>query len=58
MGHKVHPKSFRITTTATWPSRWFARDDEYRRLLREDLEIRGFVKEKLRGSQVSDIRFE
>ncbi len=58
MGHKVHPKAFRINTTTTWPSRWFARDDEYRRLLKEDIEIRNFLKKELRGSQVSDIRIE
>lgn len=58
MGHKVHPKAFRLTTTTTWPSRWFARDDEYRRLLKEDIEVRTFLKKELRGAQVSDIRIE
>lgn len=58
MGHKVHPKSFRITTTTTWPSRWFARDAEYRRLLKEDIELRTFLKKQLRGSQVSEIKIE
>lgn len=58
MGHKVHPLSFRLKTTTTWPSRWFARDAEYRRLLKEDIEIRAFVRKQLRGSQVSDVRIE
>jgi len=58
MGHKVHPKAFRINTTTTWPSRWFARDEEYRRLLKEDIEIRNFLKKNLRGSQVSEVKIE
>ncbi len=58
MGHKVHPKSFRLGTTITWPSRWFARDEAYRKLLRQDLEIRDFLKKRLMDGQVSEITIE
>ena len=58
MGHKVHPKAFRLGTTITWPSRWFARDEAYRKLLRQDLEIRDFLKKRLKDGQVSDITIE
>jgi small subunit ribosomal protein S3 len=58
MGHKVHPKLFRIGTTSTWPSRWFARDDAYRKLLRQDLSIREFLKKSLKDGQVSSVSIE
>ncbi len=58
MGHKVHPTSFRIGTTTTWPSRWFARDDAYRMQLREDLGIRDFFKKQLREAAVTSVVIE
>jgi len=58
MGHKVHPKSFRLGTTSTWPSRWFARDEAYRELLRQDLEIREFLMRQLKDGQVSNVTIE
>ncbi len=58
MGHKVHPKVFRLGTTTTWPSRWFARDAEYRKRLREDLALREFLAKELRQAAVSHIDIE
>lgn len=55
MGHKVHPVSFRIGTTTTWPSRWFARDASYRKLLREDIGIREFFKKELKDASLSRV---
>jgi len=55
MGHKVHPKSFRLGTTTTWPSRWFARDEAYRTQLRQDLEIRDFLKKALKDAAVGNV---
>lgn len=58
MGHKVNPKSFRLGTTTTWPSRWFARDEAYRELLRQDLGIREFLMKQLEEGQVSKVTIE
>lgn len=58
MGHKVHPKVFRLGTTTTWPSRWFARDAAYRDHLRQDVRIREFMKKELRDAQVSQVSIE
>lgn len=57
MGNKVHPKSFRIGTTATWHSRWFS-SREYPKLLRQDVEIRKFLSEALRDAAVDRIDIE
>lgn len=58
MGHKVHPKVFRLGTTTTWPSRWFARDGAYREQLKQDLSIRDFLKGELKDAQVSEVVIE
>lgn len=58
MGHKVHPTSFRIGTTTTWPSRWFARGDAYRTQLREDLKMREFFRRALKDAAINHVTIE
>ena len=58
MGHKVNPKIFRVGTVRTWPSRWFARDHEYAKNLRQDEEIRKLVKMRFSGASVSEVEIE
>lgn len=55
MGHKVHPKLFRIGVTNTWPSLWFARGEAYRKQLRQDLSIREFITKELKDGAVSHV---
>ncbi len=57
MGQKVHPVGFRLGTTKTWNSRWFAGRD-YAKLLHEDLEICKLVKERLAHAGISKVEVE
>ena len=57
MGQKVHPIGFRLGTTKTWSSRWFAERD-YAKLLHEDLEICRLVKEKLSHAGIAKVEVE
>src|SRR5437667_4640453 len=57
MGQKVHPYGFRLGVTKTWRSRWFAKAD-YARLLREDLELKGSLRERLKAAGVSSIEVD
>ena len=57
MGQKVHPIGFRLGTTKTWSSRWFAEKD-YAKLLHEDLEICRLVKEKLAHAGIAKVEVE
>ncbi|MCW5893849.1 MAG: 30S ribosomal protein S3 [bacterium] len=57
MGHKTHPKGFRLGITEQWDSRWFARR-EYAELLHEDVKIRNFLKKRLYHAGVSRIDIE
>src|SRR5438093_1104501 len=57
VGHKVHPKGFRLGVIENWDSRWFARRD-YAELLHEDTKIRNFLKKRLYHAGVSKIEIE
>jgi len=57
MGQKVHPYGFRVGYTKTWRSRWFAKQD-YARLLKEDLELKESLRERLKAAGVSSIEVD
>lgn len=54
MGQKVHPTIFRIGTLYEADSKWFARKD-YAKNLKQDVQIRKFLKDKLKEGGVSKI---
>ena len=57
MGQKVHPYGFRLGVTKTWRSRWFAKQD-YHRLLKEDLELKELLRERLKAAGVSSVEVD
>jgi small subunit ribosomal protein S3 len=57
MGQKVHPYGFRLGVTKTWRSRWFAKQD-YAKLLREDLELKDSLRDRLKSAGVSSIEVD
>jgi len=57
MGQKVHPIGFRLGTTRTWSSRWFAKKG-YADLLHEDARIRRYIKAALYHAGISRIDIE
>ena len=57
MGQKTHPTGFRIGVTKPWDSKWFA-EKNFGQFLKEDIEVRKFVKDKLNGAGVSKIEIE
>jgi small subunit ribosomal protein S3 len=58
MGQKTHPKGFRIGTSKTWDSRWFAEKKEYALRVHEDLRFRTFLKKKLYHAGIAKIEIE
>ena len=54
MGQKVNPTGFRLIETKNWQSKWIARR-EYGRYLREDLEVRKYLKERLKHGAVTAV---
>lgn len=57
MGQKVNPVGLRIGVIRDWESKWYAGKD-YADLLLEDVQIREFLKNKLKDSAVSHIEIE
>src|ERR1700722_12514678 len=58
MGQKVNPIGLRLGINRTWDSRWFARKDDYARLLHDDIRMRKVLKERLNQAGVSRIIIE
>ena len=57
MGQKVHPTGFRLGTTKTWDTRWYA-DKAFANLLNEDVRLRDWLKKRLAHASVSKIVIE
>ncbi len=58
MGQKVNPNGFRIGITHMWPSVWFARGKKFRDYLKQDVEIKRYLKGKLKEAGISDITID
>jgi small subunit ribosomal protein S3 len=58
MGQKINPTGFRLPVTRNWNSRWFAHGPAFSRMLREDLEVREYLRKKLRSASVGRILIE
>lgn len=58
MGQKVNPIGFRLGTTRTWSSRWFAGKRDYPSNLMEDVRIRNYIAKKFDSAGVSRVEIE
>ena len=58
MGQKIHPTGFRLPVTRAWASRWFANSKNFSQMLAEDLDVREYLKAKLKNAAVSRILIE
>src|SRR5512139_4181496 len=58
MGQKINPTGFRLPVSRNWSSRWFATGPAFARMLKEDLEVRDFLRKKLRSASVGRIVIE
>lgn len=55
MGQKVSPHGLRVGIIKDWDSKWYAAKKDYGNLLKEDYDIRKFVKKQLYTSGISRI---
>ncbi|MCL2335893.1 MAG: 30S ribosomal protein S3 [Firmicutes bacterium] len=58
MGQKVNPKGLRIGIIKEWDAKWFADKKSFSGLLKEDQEIRKYIKTKLFLAGVARIQIE
>lgn len=57
MGQKINPKAHRLGVIKTWDSKWFSQK-KFPQRLKEDILIRKFLKDKLKGSGLARIEIE
>ncbi len=58
MGQKVSPLLLRIGIIRTWHSRWFAKPKDYALFIKQDYEIRKFIKKGFKQAAISHIVIE
>lgn len=58
MGQKIHPVGFRMGTSATWKSRWFAKANQYKQYVCQDIQIRDLLMKKLRPAGIQSVEIE
>tara|TARA_B110000438_G_scaffold278135_1_gene301355 strand:+ start:81 stop:767 length:687 start_codon:yes stop_codon:yes gene_type:complete len=58
MGQKVNPIGLRVGINRGWDSIWFAKKNEYGKLLIEDYKIRDYIKKNVLNSGVSEVIIE
>ncbi len=58
MGQKVNPHGIRVGVIKSWDTQWYAEKKDFSKLLKEDYEIRTFLKKKYFVSAISKITIE
>ena len=58
MGQKIHPSGFRLAVSRNWASRWYAGNKDFAGKLAEDLQVREFLKKRLKNASVGRVLIE
>lgn len=58
MGHKVHPKIYRIPLIYPWDSKWYAKGKNLPQFLKQEIGIRKFLGDKLKEASIDAVSIE
>ena len=58
MGQKVNPHGLRVGVIKNWSTQWYADKEDFSKFLKEDYEIRKYIKKKYYVSAISKITIE
>ncbi|MFZ5365065.1 MAG: 30S ribosomal protein S3 [Patescibacteria group bacterium] len=58
MGKKINPIIHRIKGVRSWSSRWFAKPADYRKFLKQDTQVKKYLKKKLKDAFLAEIEIE
>jgi len=58
MGQKIHPVGFRLAVNKDWSSRWFAKSTDFSVVLKQDIDVRKYLQERLANASVGRITIE
>lgn len=58
MGQKIHPTGFRLAVNKDWSSKWFAKSTEFSSVLKQDIDVREYLKKRLAAASVGRVLIE
>lgn len=58
MGQKINPTGFRLSVQRNWLSRWYANNNSFATMLREDIKVRDYLNLKLKNASVGRVLIE
>jgi small subunit ribosomal protein S3 len=58
MGQKIHPTGFRLSVARNWSSRWYANSTNFAAMLKEDVDVREYLKKRLAHASVGKVVIE
>lgn len=58
MGHKVHPKIYRMPILFPWDSRWVSTNSGYAKNVKQDVKIRLYILKKFKEAAIDSVLFE
>ena len=58
MGQKINPTGFRLAVTKDWSSKWFAKSNEFSTVLKQDIDVRDYLRKRLANASVGRVVIE
>ena len=58
MGQKINPTGFRLAVTKDWASKWFAKSTDFSAVLKQDIDVRNYLRKKLANASVGRVVIE
>ncbi|MDO1510823.1 MULTISPECIES: 30S ribosomal protein S3 [unclassified Neisseria] len=58
MGQKINPTGFRLAVTKDWSSKWFAKSNEFSTVLKQDIDVRNYLRKRLANASVGRVVIE
>lgn len=58
MGQKINPTGFRLAVTKDWSSKWFAKSSEFPAVLKQDIDVRNYLRKRLANASVGRVVIE
>ena len=58
MGQKVNPNGLRIGINKDWQAKWYAKNNDFSKVLERDVKIRKYLDERLKNASVAKVEIE
>ena len=58
MGQKIHPTGFRLAVNKDWSSKWFAKSSDFSIVLKQDIDVREYLRKRLSNASISRVVIE